>query len=118
MTRKRHSKHVSDRNRFSIIQPDMSKCFICGGIASEKHEIFNGGGFRQRSKDWGMVIGLCSTCHRNVTENIEPRLRIKQMGQIFFEAKYGHAKYMEVFKKNYLDEETWNELQRDGMASE
>lgn len=101
------SKHVSDRKRFSIIQDDMSRCFICKAPVAEKHEVFYGSAFRTKSKDWGMVVGLCHICHMNIHDNQRNDEALKRIGQRVFEDRYGHEKYMEVFKKNYLKEEEW-----------
>lgn len=101
-------KHVKDRDRFSIIQKNMSMCFICKGPATEKHEIFYGTAYRTKSKDWGMVVGLCHICHMNIHDNQRNDEALKRIGQRAFEARYGHAKYMEVFRKNYLEEGEWN----------
>lgn len=100
-------KHIKDSERFSIIQPDLNVCCKCGGTPAEKHEVFNGVGFRQKSKDWGMVIGLCPACHRMVHENAWLRIELKKLGQREFEKHYGHEKFMSVFHKNYLEENEW-----------
>lgn len=100
-------KHIKDSERFSIIQPDLNVCCKCGGTPAEKHEVFNGIGLRQKSKDWGMVVGLCPFHHRLIHRNAWARIELKRDGQHEFEKHYGHAKFMEVFHKNYLEEEEW-----------
>lgn len=111
------AKHISDRNRFSIIQPKLDRCLICGARPVEKHEVFYGSGFRTKSKDYGMVVALCHICHMNIHNNQENDVKLKKWAQAVFEEEYGHRRYMQVFKKNYLDEELWKESPQSGMAS-
>ena len=56
-----------------------------------------------------MVVGLCPFHHRIVTENASERIKLKKEGQREFEKHYGHAQFMKVFRKNYLEEEEWKE---------
>lgn len=97
-----------ERDRFSIIVNDLTKCCIpnCGcteGI--NKHEIFYGA-YRLTSIKWGLVIPLCSFHHTigklAIHNNRELDLYYKKLGQTIFEEMYSHELFMEEFKIDYL----------------
>ena len=91
----------------SIMQKDLSRCFLCGGMNSlEEHHIF-GGANRKLSERYGLKVMLCGVeCHRlgkhSAHMNIEVNKSLKRLGQIAFEARHSHEEFMEIFKKNYL----------------
>lgn len=65
------------------------------------HLIF--GKNRQNSEDYGLTVRLCAECHARLHDKDEAMaMRYRKMGQIAFEYKYGHEKYMEVFGRNYI----------------
>lgn len=101
MTRRKRSKHIADSRRFSTLTDDMEHCFICGKPKDHLHEVFYGAS-RQTSKDWGMVVPLCWSCHQRIHENQTEDIELKRMAQRVFEGEYGHDIYMKVFHKNYL----------------
>ena len=86
----------AEKNRYSIIANDLTKCIICGKKPVNKHEIFYGTGKRQLSIKYGLVIPLCIDYHHN---------QIKQTG-IHFDKQlcdYWHIKGQEAFEKEYPD---------------
>ena len=91
----------------SIMQNDLSRCFLCGGMNGlEEHHIF-GGPNRKWSEKYGLKVMLCGVeCHRlgkhSVHTNREVSDSLKRLGQIAFEARHSHQEFMEIFKKNYL----------------
>lgn len=94
------------RNK-SIIQNDMSKCYVCGTTQNlHIHETFYGSANRKKSIEWGCYISLCGHHHNLSNDGIhfnkELDLQVKQEAQRKFEELYGHDKFMEVFKKNRL----------------
>ena len=93
---------VTDNNRFSNLVDDWSVCYLCKKQASEKHEIYNGGGFRDKSKMYGLVIPLCAKCHSRVHDNADIRKKLKADVQVIFEKEFSHEEYMRLFKKNYV----------------
>ena len=95
-------KHVSDRDRFSIIQPALDRCYVCGAVTIHKHEMLPGTANRQKCKDYGLVVALCPRHHSIVHENEVLATHLKRTAQRAFEAKYGHDKWMETFHRNYL----------------
>lgn len=97
-------------NKGSIIQEDMSKCFVCGTTQGlNTHEIFFGISNRSKSIVYGCYVNLCGHHHNlsNAGVHFDKSLNIKlrQIAQRKFEEIYGHDKFMEVFRKNYLWEE-------------
>lgn len=59
-----------DKNGYnpSIMQKDLSRCFICGasGVKLDRHEIYHGdfkGVIRAKSKRCGLWVMLCYNCH-------------------------------------------------------
>lgn len=53
-----------ERDRFSILQEENGKCFVCGKQKkTDKHEAF-GGSNRQKSMEWGLIYYLCRACHQ------------------------------------------------------
>lgn len=90
----------------SILQSS-KKCLICGTtLGLEVHHVFYGP-FRQASDRHGLTVNLCGECHRGragVHFNTALDLRLKKAAQKRFESIHGHDKYMQIFKKNYLED--------------
>ena len=51
-----------ERNRYSIIQTDLEKCYVCPNPSSDWHEIFEGSN-RTLSIKYGLCVRLCRKCH-------------------------------------------------------
>ena len=92
--------------RFSIIQPELDRCWFCGktGVL-HKHEVFFGTANRKKSIQYGMVVALCPEHHnmssQGVHHNHRRDMELKRYAQHVFEEKYGHEKFMAVFGKDY-----------------
>lgn len=89
----------------SIMQEE-KKCYITGtrnGL--HQHHIFAGAN-RKNADKWGCWIWLRADWHNasnyGVHYNRELDLKLKKECQKKFEELYGHDKFMEVFKKNWL----------------
>ena len=94
-------------NKGSIIQDDMSKCFICGTTLDlHTHESFFGTANRNKSIKHGCYVNLCGYHHNlsndSVHMNDKMNKWLKRETQLKFEELYGHDKFMKVFRKNYL----------------
>lgn len=89
-----------ERNRFSIITDDLTKCIICGMPKQDLNEIFCGRN-RQNSMKWGLVIPMCRRCHTEYTNNREMQLKWMKLGQKAFEETYD-IDFIEIFKRNYI----------------
>ena len=94
----------------SILQ-DKRECYITGYTGDlARHHVY-GGGRRKLSEKWGCGVYLRPDFHNMADYGVHGirghllDLELKRVCQRRFEALYGHEKFMEVFKKNYLEEE-------------
>ncbi len=90
----------AEDNRYSIFTDDLNHCIEnkdhTGHI--DKHECLRGSN-RLNSIKYGLVVPLCRTCHDNL--QIEKEWQIK--GQAEFVKRYGYEKFMEIFKRDYIE---------------
>lgn len=93
-----------EKDRFSIIQEDEYKCFLCNRQLKklDKHEAF-GGSNRQKSIEWGLVYYLCRKCHQKADLDKNTRQDLHNFARKKFIKKYSNKKFLEEFGKNYLD---------------
>ena len=85
---------------------DDIKCFVCGSYKYvQRHEIFFGRAYRNKSKQYGCWVNLCMACHDKVhfSKDHSLDIKLKKLGQEKFEMLYGHTKFMEEFDKNRLE---------------
>lgn len=116
----------------SILQ-DTKECWLCRIRAGEagycgelphaglhKHHVFYGSGNRKLSEHYGLWVWLCPAHHEYGPEAVhvhrKTRVMLCRAAQKAFERKYSHGKFMEVFGKNWLDDE--EERQQDAQAPE
>ena len=89
----------------SIIQTER-RCFLCNSsVGLERHHIMAGTANRKLSEKYGLWVWLCHECHTGkcgAQYDPEKALRLKQDAQVCFERLYGHLRWMETFRKNYL----------------
>ena len=89
----------------SIIDPDFSKCHLCGSrINLEVHHVMNGPN-RKKSTQYGLVVTLCRNCHtgpNGVHSNREKADALKAEAQACFEMKYPGKSFLRIFGRNYL----------------
>ena len=89
----------------SLLQPDGQKeCYLTGTQCGlERHHCFHGTANRKLAEQWGCWCWIKSDLH-DLLHHKDKSLdrRIEQDCQRAFEAKYGHEKFMQIFKKNYL----------------
>ena len=89
----------------SIVQTDLTHCYLCPcRVNLEEHHVFSGPN-RKLSTRYKLTVALCPDHHRGkkgVHQNRELKESIERDGQTAFERLYGHEKFMSVFKKNYL----------------
>lgn len=98
-----------DRNGYtkSLMTTEQGECYVCGRMCeTARHEIY-GGADRQASKALGMWVDVCPHCHSEIHNNLKEYEWLRVAGQIKFEEQYGHKKFIDVFGRNYLDEEQW-----------
>lgn len=97
----------------SIVELKGAKqCFICQStINVEKHHIFYGTSNRKNADKYGLTVHLCRFHHRDKKQGVhfdrDLDRELKKLAQKMFERKHGHERFMEVFGKNYLEEDEW-----------
>lgn len=79
---------VKDSDRFSIITPELNRCFVCGTTDNiHLHEVF-GGPYRANSKEDGLVIPLCAQHHnmsyQGIHFNKELDDRVKELAERYW----------------------------------
>lgn len=97
------------RNRGSIIQRDLTRCHICGGVRNiEIHHVF-GGPTRARSGEYGLVVALCRNCHTQGKESAHMSRntmdRLRREGQRAFERNHTREEFVGLFHRNYLGDD-------------
>lgn len=90
----------------SIIQDDLTRCYVCGrtGII-EIHHVMSGVANRPLSSKYKLLVALCPEHHRGKTgvhTDYALNEQIKRDAQKAFERQLGHVLWMKVFRKNYL----------------
>ena len=90
-----------EKNRFSILTDDLSKCYICGKPKDHLHEIFFGKN-RVNSMQYGCVAPLCYKCHNLIHKNNELNIMLKKECQQKFEEIYPDKDFLNIFHKYYI----------------
>lgn len=89
----------------SILQKD-KRCWFCPcETGLEKHHVFAGVANRKLSEKYGLWVWLCHEHHTGkdgAQYDPEKNRQLKRYAQTCFEMEYGHALWMDVFRKNYL----------------
>lgn len=102
---KQKSKKLAkkEKNRFSILQKENCKCFLCKRELKklDKHEAFSGAN-RQKSIEWGLVYYLCRKCHSKADVDKNTRIKLHNYAREKFIKKYNKEKFLEEFGKNYI----------------
>ena len=98
---KKKSKKLAkkERERFSILQDDKNKCFLCSSsnVKIDKHEAF-GGRNRQLSMQYGLIYYLCRKCHSEAEINIETKNYLKEYARKIFIKNYSEELFIKEFK--------------------
>lgn len=97
---KKKSKKLAkkERERFSILQEDKNKCFLCHRqLKLDNHEAL-GGRNRQLSMKYGLIYYLCRKCHSEAEINIEIKNYLKEYTRKIFEKEYPNLNFKEIFK--------------------
>lgn len=89
-----------EKNRYSILTDDLTKCFICGMPKNHLHEVFYGKN-RVNSMKYGCVVPLCFKCHENVHHNPTLDNKLKKICQKEFQKVYTES-FVSIFYKNYI----------------
>lgn len=101
--KKRTSRQTKkEKDRFSIIYQDLSKCCICGSEQCvEINEVFEGA-YRQTSIRLGMVVPFCHKHHQRFHRDRLFNLKYKAMFQKEYENTHFHEEFIGIFKQNYV----------------
>lgn len=118
---KQKSKKKRMRHPASVLHSKGSRtCYLCVMLHDnwnehrilDEHHVFVGTN-RKNSEEYGLKVYLCHNHHiygpEAVHNNAEIRHELQRIAQREFEKRYGHAKFMEVFGRNYLDQEEMKE---------
>ena len=94
--------------KYSIIQKDMNRCYVCDKLQTHKHEIFFGKNHNNSIK-YGLVVGLCLDHHTgyngvHTSRGILMNNQLRKIGQQAFMDYYDKSKqdFIKIFKSNYL----------------
>lgn len=91
-----------EKNRYSIIYQDLTKCAKCESkIGIEKNEVFEGA-YRQTSINYGMVVPFCRDCHDEFHNDIITNLTYKVMFQKEFMKNHSLEDFIQIFKQDYI----------------
>lgn len=101
--KKRTNKQTKrEKERFSIIYQDLTKCALCTSKSNiEKNEVFEGAK-RGASIKHGFVIPLCKIHHKKFHNNREFALIIKRQFQKEFEKTHTREEFLSIIHRNYL----------------
>lgn len=101
--KKRTSKQAKvERERFSIIYSDLTKCCKCGSkIGIQKNEVFEGA-YRQISMRLGMIAPFCESCHDRFHNDIMFNLYYKVMFQKEYMKTHSLEDFISIFKQDYI----------------
>ena len=73
-----------------------------------QHHLMHGTANRKQADMYGLWVYLCPYHHEIAPESVHKShstdLHLIRIGQRAFEQLHGHDKWMEVFRKNYLEE--------------
>lgn len=93
--------------RFSILQKEMDRCYVCGTTLNiHIHEVFYGTANRRLSIKYGCCLALCAIHHNMSNEGVHFNkaldLRLKKEMQERFEKVYPNLNFLTIFGRNYL----------------
>lgn len=84
---------------------EIRACYLTGRTGElDKHHIFNGA-FRDKSEEYGLWVYLDHDVHMQLHHTPKGQKyarRLKEIAQEQFERNYGHEKFIEIFRRNYL----------------
>ena len=94
---------------FSVLQGELSTCFVTGSTNVAIHHVFPGNGRRKKCERYGFVVALEPRYHNmsNYSVHAVPNegldLQLKQLAQKYFEAHYGtRDQFINEFGRSYL----------------
>lgn len=95
-------QNKQQKERFSIINHDLTKCAICGLKNDvQLNEVYEGAK-RGVSMKHGFVIPLCDRHHKQFHNDRSFAIPYKQLYQREFEKTHTHEEFMKLIHHNYL----------------
>ena len=92
----------------SIMQKE-KRCWFCGKEGYlERHHVLSGTANRKISEKYGLWVYLCHNCHTGTDGaqyDPDKNRQLKVEAQMAFEELYGHDKWMQTFRRNYIFEQ-------------
>ena len=107
MTQTNEFGDTLDRNGYapSLFAHYPPRCFLCWRTTGklDRHEIY-GASNRGKSKEYGLWVTLCRSCHERVHREGDAGLSLKKTGQETAMSAYGWTPegFRAKFGKNYL----------------
>ena len=90
-----------EKERFSNLQKNDKKCFLCKRqLKLDKHEAL-GGSNRQKSMQWGLVYYLCRECHSKADLDKNTKQYLHDFAREVFIKNYSEELFLKEFKKMY-----------------
>lgn len=93
----------------SVLQNDLSVCYVTGSNNVAVHHIFPGKGRRKKCEKYGFVVALQPRLHNMSDDSVHSKpntgldLALKQEAQRYFEKHYGSRQdFISEFGKSYL----------------
>lgn len=97
-----YKQQKKEKERFSILYPDLDKCCVCGSKQSiEINEIYEGS-YRQLSIKYNMVAPMCHLHHKMFHKDRLFALYYKALFQKEFEKTHNQTEFLSIFKKDYI----------------
>lgn len=91
-----------EKERFSIIYPDLTKCCYCGSKRNvAKNEVYEGA-YRQRSMKMGMIAPFCTKCHNRFHNDIMFNLHYKVLFENEFLKTHELEEFIKIFGQDYI----------------
>lgn len=92
-----------ERQRFSILTNDLTRCYLCGKPKNHIHEIYFGKN-RVNSMKWGCCVPLCYSCHNGsngVHHNEQLNIMLKKKCRKKFDEVYHEIDFVSIFHQTY-----------------
>lgn len=93
----------------SVLQNDLSKCYVTGSTPVAIHHIFPGTARRRKCERYGFIVALKPELHNMGNESVHANpnkgldLELKQSAQRYYEAHYGkRMNFIYDFGRSYL----------------
>lgn len=102
-------------HRRSIVQTEKGQCYLCRLLYgdttpkyTEEHHVLFGSGQRDISEANGLKVDLCVEHHRTGPEAVHNNRKMRELlcrtFQTEYEKTHSREEWMEIAKKNYLEE--------------